>query len=44
MPKKSTNQQCMNPLFLSWLEGWRDEAKEKGLNAQWTYEKVIIFL
>eukprot|EP00795_Rhopilema_esculentum_P003108 gene3109-1403_t len=42
MPKKSRSQtQCVNPLFLSWLEGWRDDAKEKGLNAQWTYEKAI---
>jgi len=41
MPRKSTNQTCMNPLFLSWLEGWRDEAKDKGLNSQWTYEKAM---
>uniref|UniRef100_A0A3B3CZT4 Crossover junction endonuclease MUS81 n=1 Tax=Oryzias melastigma TaxID=30732 RepID=A0A3B3CZT4_ORYME len=32
---------CPNPLFLQWLTELRDEAKEKGLKIQYTYQKAI---
>uniref|UniRef100_A0A3Q1AT87 Crossover junction endonuclease MUS81 n=1 Tax=Amphiprion ocellaris TaxID=80972 RepID=A0A3Q1AT87_AMPOC len=32
---------CPNPLFLRWLTELRDEAKEKGLKTQYTYQKAI---
>ncbi|KAG7497339.1 crossover junction endonuclease MUS81 [Solea senegalensis] len=32
---------CPNPLFLKWLTELRDEAKEKGLKIQFTYQKAI---
>jgi len=32
---------CPNPLFLSWLEEWKKEAEEKGLNSKWTYNKAM---
>ncbi|XP_047433210.1 crossover junction endonuclease MUS81 [Mugil cephalus] len=32
---------CPNPLFLKWLTELRDEAKEKGLKIQYTYQKAI---
>ncbi|XP_028994827.1 crossover junction endonuclease MUS81 [Betta splendens] len=32
---------CPNPLFLKWLTELRDEAKEKGLKTQYTYQKAI---
>ncbi|CAJ1085816.1 crossover junction endonuclease MUS81 [Xyrichtys novacula] len=32
---------CPNPLFLKWLTELRDEAKEKGLKIQHTYQKAI---
>lgn len=38
-PKKRKNA-CPNPMFVKWLEEWRDEAEEKGLNSKWTFSKV----
>ncbi|XP_061566653.1 crossover junction endonuclease MUS81 [Cololabis saira] len=32
---------CPNPLFLQWLTELRDEAREKGLKIQYTYQKAI---
>ncbi|KAM9424974.1 crossover junction endonuclease MUS81 isoform 2-T2 [Pholidichthys leucotaenia] len=32
---------CPNPLFLRWLTELRDEAREKGLKTQYTYQKAI---
>ncbi|XP_041842673.1 crossover junction endonuclease MUS81 [Melanotaenia boesemani] len=32
---------CPNPLFLQWLTELRDEAKERGLKIQHTYQKAI---
>lgn len=32
---------CPNPLFLQWLTELRDDAKEKGLKIQYTYQKAI---
>ncbi|XP_061664083.1 crossover junction endonuclease MUS81 [Syngnathoides biaculeatus] len=32
---------CPNPLFLKWLTELRDEAREKGLKLEYTYQKAI---
>ncbi|AWO97366.1 putative crossover junction endonuclease MUS81 [Scophthalmus maximus] len=32
---------CPNPLFLRWLTELRDQAQEKGLKIQYTYQKAI---
>ncbi|KAM9717342.1 crossover junction endonuclease MUS81 isoform 1-T1 [Menidia menidia] len=32
---------CPNPLFLKWLTELRDDAREKGLKIQYTYQKAI---
>ncbi|XP_068443998.1 crossover junction endonuclease MUS81 [Clinocottus analis] len=32
---------CPNPLFIEWLTELRDQAKEKGLKIQYTYQKAI---
>ena len=29
-----------NPLFLKWVEEWRDEAREEGSKVQYAYAKV----
>jgi len=42
MPPKSKKLQCPNPLFLQWLEEWKCEAEDRGLNSKWTYQKVFI--
>ncbi|XP_024913151.1 crossover junction endonuclease MUS81 isoform X2 [Cynoglossus semilaevis] len=39
--KKRVLPVCPNPLFLQWLNELRDEAKEKGLKIQYTYQKAI---
>ena len=31
---------CPNPLFVQWVEEWRDEARNDGLKTQYTYTKV----
>lgn len=38
--RKRALPSCPNPLFLQWLTELRDEAKEKGLKTQYTYQKV----
>lgn len=38
--RKRVLPSCPNPLFLKWLTELRDEAKEKGLKIQYTYQKV----
>ncbi|XP_056298279.1 crossover junction endonuclease MUS81 [Pseudoliparis swirei] len=32
---------CPNPLFVTWLTELRDQAREKGLKIQYTYQKAI---
>ncbi|KAM8747763.1 crossover junction endonuclease MUS81 [Acanthopagrus schlegelii] len=39
--RKRVLPSCPNPLFLKWLTELRDEAKEKGLKTQYTYQKAI---
>ncbi|XP_042368423.1 LOW QUALITY PROTEIN: crossover junction endonuclease MUS81 [Plectropomus leopardus] len=39
--RKRVLPSCPNPLFLRWLTELRDEAKEKGLKIQYTYQKAI---
>ncbi|KAM4564561.1 crossover junction endonuclease MUS81 isoform 1-T2 [Fundulus diaphanus] len=39
--RKRALPSCPNPLFLQWLTELRDEAKEKGLKIQYTYQKAI---
>ncbi|XP_061769054.1 crossover junction endonuclease MUS81 [Nerophis ophidion] len=39
--RKRTLPACPNPLFLKWLTELRDEAREKGLKIQYTYQKAI---
>ncbi|KAM8899418.1 crossover junction endonuclease MUS81 isoform 1-T2 [Spinachia spinachia] len=39
--RKRTLPSSPNPLFLKWLTELRDEAKEKGLKIQYTYQKAI---
>ena len=33
--------ECSNPLFVKWVEEWRDEAREEGSKVQCTYAKVL---
>lgn len=40
--RKRALPSCPNPLFLKWLTELRDEAREKGLKIQYTYQKVKI--
>ena len=35
---------CPNALFVRWLEEWRDEAREKGMKAQYGYAKVLYLI
>ncbi|KAG7218664.1 hypothetical protein INR49_019788 [Caranx melampygus] len=39
--RKRALPSCPNPLFLQWLTELRDEAKQKGLKIQYTYQKAI---
>ncbi|XP_030017399.1 structure-specific endonuclease subunit MUS81 isoform X2 [Sphaeramia orbicularis] len=39
--RKRALPSCPNPLFLKWLTELRDEAREKGLKIQCTYQKAI---
>ncbi|XP_069570891.1 LOW QUALITY PROTEIN: crossover junction endonuclease MUS81 [Brachyistius frenatus] len=39
--RKRALPSCPNPLFLKWLTELRDEAREKGLKIQYTYQKAI---
>jgi len=38
--RKRIAKACPNPLFEKWLEEWRKEAQERGLNSVHTYRKV----
>lgn len=31
---------CANPLFVKWVEEWRDDARERGVNSHYSYTKV----
>lgn len=35
---------CANPLFVKWIEEWRDDARERGVNSHYSYTKVDPFL
>lgn len=37
---RKKQRECPNPLFLKWLEEWRDEAKQKSSKLQYTYAKA----
>ncbi|XP_038586653.1 crossover junction endonuclease MUS81 isoform X1 [Micropterus salmoides] len=39
--RKRALPSCPNPLFLKWLTELRDQAREKGLKIQYTYQKAI---
>ncbi|XP_031706997.1 structure-specific endonuclease subunit MUS81 isoform X2 [Anarrhichthys ocellatus] len=39
--RKRNLPSCPNPLFLAWLTELRDQAREKGLKIQFTYQKAI---
>ena len=32
---------CANPLFVKWVEEWRDDARERGVSSHYSYTKVI---
>ena len=34
-------RECPNPLYLKWLEEWRDDARDQGSKMQHTYAKVL---
>lgn len=38
--KRRPNSGCPNPLFVQWVEEWRDEARNDGSKTQYTYTKV----
>jgi len=38
--KKRVTKDCANPLFVKWVEELKDNAKEKGLQSQYTFTKV----
>lgn len=42
--RKKQPKSCPNPLFLKWLEQWRDEAKSKESKLQYVYSKAITSL
>jgi len=44
MNHRKKQRECPNPLFLKWLEEWRDEAKEKNSKLQYTYGKAATAL
>ena len=35
---------CANPLFVEWVEEWRDDARERGVNSHYSYTKVARYL
>ncbi|XP_034020137.1 crossover junction endonuclease MUS81 [Thalassophryne amazonica] len=39
--RKRVLPSCPNPLFLQWLTELRDEARDRGLKTQFTYQKAI---
>ncbi|KAJ7360134.1 Crossover junction endonuclease mus81 [Desmophyllum pertusum] len=39
---RKKQRECPNPLFLKWLEEWRDEAKQKNTKLQYTYGKAVV--
>ena len=41
--QKKQPKSCPNPLFLKWLEQWRDEAKSKESKLQYVYSKVQLW-
>ena len=38
--RKRPTKACANPMFEKWLEEWKQEAQERGLNSVHTYRKV----
>ena len=39
--KRRTGNSCANPLFIQWLEEWRDEAQKAGKKTVYTYSKAL---
>jgi hypothetical protein len=39
--RKKKIKVCPNPLFAHWLQEWKDDAREKGIQSQFVYGKVI---
>lgn len=37
-------RKCPNPLFVSWLDEWHQQARDKGLQSQYTYSKALTSL
>ena len=40
--KRRAAGECPNPLFVRWVEEWRDEAREDGSKVQYAYAKVHV--
>lgn len=38
--RKRPAKACANPMFEKWLEEWKQEAQDRGLNCVHTYRKV----
>lgn len=38
--KRRPASACPNPLFVKWVEEWRDQAREEGSKVQYAYTKV----
>ena len=38
--KRRVKKGCPNPLFVKWLQEWKDEAIENGWKSSYTYNKV----
>ena len=38
--KRRVKKGCPNPLFVKWLQEWKDEAVENGWKSSYTYNKV----
>jgi hypothetical protein len=39
--KRRPANECPNPLFVKWVEEWRDEAREEGSKVQYAYTKAL---
>ncbi|XP_065919147.1 crossover junction endonuclease MUS81-like isoform X2 [Dysidea avara] len=42
--RKRPTKACANPMFEKWLEEWKQEAQERGLNSVHTYRKALYSL
>lgn len=39
--KRRPKNVCPNPMFVKWLEEWRDEATKNGCKTSYTFKKVF---